>query len=200
MRQRISTILLLAGSAALLWCAVVWTGAALFERYQARRWNPPVATIPVSMTSSAPAPAAAPARPARPKLHDVIAWIDIPRLSISTAVIEGDDDVALDLGAGHIPGTALPSATGATGNIGIAAHRDSFFRSLGGIELQDRIRLRTPQGDWDYTVESTRIVKPSEVSVLANSSQAVLTLVTCYPFRYVGSAPLRFIVRARRAG
>jgi sortase A len=126
----------------------------------------------------------------------VIAWIEVPRLSISTAVLEGDDDVALDLGAGHIPGTALPSAAG---NIGIAAHRDSFFRSLGGIEPQDRIRLRTPQGDWDYTVESTRIVKPSEVGVLANSSQPELTLVTCYPFHYVGSAPLRFIVPAAPA-
>ena len=112
-------------------------------------------------------------------------------------MLEGDDDVALGLGAGHIPGTALPSAAG---NIGIAAHRDSFFRSLGGIEPDDRIRLRTLQGDWEYTVESTRIVKPSEVGVLANSRQPELTLVTCYPFHYVGTAPLRFIVRARRAG
>jgi sortase A len=192
MRKRLSTILVLAGSAALVWCATVWTGAALFEKYQARQWNPPAAaTVPVSRAARA-----APVPLAPPKLHDVIAWIEIPRLSISTAVLEGDDDVALDLGAGHIPGTALPSAAG---NIGIAAHRDSFFRSLGGIEPNDRIRLRTQNGDWDYTVESTRIVKPSEVGVLANSSQPELTLVTCYPFHYVGAAPLRFIVRARRA-
>ena len=84
--------------------------------------------------------------------------------------------------------------------MGIAAHRDSFFRSLAGIEPQDRIRLRTSQGDWNYTVESTRIVQPSNVGVLANSRQSELTLVTCYPFRYVGAAPLRFIVRARRTG
>ena len=86
------------------------------------------------------------------------------------------------------------------GNVGIAAHRDSFFRSLGGIEPQDRIRLRTPEGDSEYTVESTRIVRPSNVSVLANSGQPELTLVTCYPFRYVGAAPLRFVVHARRTG
>jgi len=187
---------MLAGSAALLWCATVWAGAALFEKYQAWQWSSPaVAAVPARVVS--PAAHAVPARLAPPKMHDVIAWIEIPRLQISTAVLEGDDDLALDLGAGHIPGTALPSATG---NIGIAAHRDSFFRSLGGIEPNDSIRLRTQNGDWEYTVESTRIVKPSEVSVLANSVQPVLTLVTCYPFHYVGSAPLRFIVRARRAG
>ena len=134
---------------------------------------------------------------AKPKPHDVIAWLEIPRLRISTAVLEGDDDVALRLGAGHIPGTPVP---GATGNVGIAAHRDSFFRPLAGIEPRDRIRLRTPDGDWEYTVESTRIVQPSNVSVLANTRESELTLVTCYPFRYVGPAPLRFIVHARRIG
>lgn len=189
MRKRLSTIFLLAGGAALVWCATVWTGAALFEKYQAWQWNARDATAPVQAIS--------PAAPAAPKLHDVIAWIEIPRLRISTAVLEGDDALALKLGAGHIPGTALPSASG---NVGIAAHRDSFFRSLGGIQPRDRIRLRTPEGDWEYTVESTRIVPPSDVGVLANSRQPELTLVTCYPFRYVGSAPLRFIVRARRTG
>ena len=141
--------------------------------------------------------AATVATPPAPKLHDVIAWLEVPRLRISTAVLEGDDSLALRLGAGHIPGTPLP---GSAGNVGIAAHRDSFFRPLAGIEPQDRIRLRTPGGDWDYTVESTRIVQPSNVGVLANSRQSELTLVTCYPFRYVGAAPLRFIVRARRTG
>jgi sortase A len=190
MRRRLGTILLLAGSAALVWCATVWTGAALFEKYQARRWKSPAVAAPVRATSQ-------PAAPPVPKLHDVVAWLEVPRLRISTAVLEGDDDLALSLGAGHIPGTSLPSAAG---NVGIAAHRDSFFRSLGGIEPQDRIRLRTQEGDWEYTVESTRVVRPSEVSVLANSAQPELTLVTCYPFRYVGAAPLRFIVRARRVG
>jgi sortase A len=195
MRKRLSTILLLAGSAALVWSASVWASAALFEKYEAWRWDArgpethrpfiPVASVKVTAAVSA----------AEPKPHDVIGWLEVPRLSISTAVLEGDDALALHLGAGHIPGTPLP---GALGNVGIAAHRDSVFRSLGGIQPQDRIRLRTAQGDWEYTVESTRIVQPSNVSVLANSSQPELTLVTCYPFRYVGPAPLRFIVRARR--
>ena len=183
-RNRLSTILLLAGGATLVWCVTVWTSAALFERYQAWRWNTRVHSV-APRAASGPGP------------HDVIAWIEVPRLQISTAVLESDDDFALRLGAGHIPGTPLP---GSPGNVGIAAHRDSFFRPLSRIKPRDRIRLRTPQGDWEYTVESTRIVRPSNVGVLANSSQSELTLVTCYPFHYVGAAPLRFIVRARRVG
>ncbi len=213
MRKRLSTILLLAGSAALVWSASVWASAALFEKYEAWRWNPrgpethqtfvPAASVSAASGPAAPGPAtpgkvsAPAASAAQPKPHDVIGWLDVPRLNISTAVLEGDDALALRLGAGHIPGTPLP---GASGNVGIAAHRDSFFRSLKGIQPQDRIRLRTAQGEWEYAVESTRVVRPSNVGVLANSSQPELTLVTCYPFRYVGPAPLRFIVRARRIG
>jgi sortase A len=196
MRRRLGTVLLVAGSAALVWCTSVWTSATLFEKYEGWQWNakrPMSSQTPGAAAIELPATASAPP----PKLHDVIAWLDVPRLRISTAVLEGDDDVALRLGAGHIPGTPLP---GSSGNVGIAAHRDSFFRSLAGIEPRDRIRLRTRRGDVNYTVESTRIVRPSNVGVLANSSQSELTLVTCYPFRYVGSAPLRFIVRARRTG
>ena len=172
MRRRLGTILMVAGSAALVWCASVWASATLFEKYEGWRWN---AQRPASTSGAASIELPAPATLPPPKLHDVIAWIDVPRLRISTAVLEGDDDVALRLGAGHIPGTPLP---GSSGNVGIAAHRDSFFRAL----------------------ESTHIVRPSDVGVLANSSRSELTLVTCYPFRYVGSAPLRFIVRARRTG
>jgi sortase A len=196
MRRWLSKALLLAGSAVLVWCASVWASTALFEKYESWRWNTryPEATqalaTPVGETRLV-------VEDARPKPHDVIAWLDVPRLHISTAVLEGDDDLALRLGAGHIPGTQLP---GTAGNVAIAAHRDSFFRSLGGIEPQDHIRLRTPEGDSEYTVESTRIVRPSNVSVLANSGQPELTLVTCYPFRFVGAAPLRFVVRARRTG
>ncbi len=202
MRRRLGAIFLVAGSAALVWCASVWISATLFQKYEAWQWNVkhPAAHQTASAASTGlPRLAVTPAAntsPA-PKLHDVIAWLEVPRLRISTAVLEGDDNLALRLGAGHIPGTPLP---GSAGNVGIAAHRDSFFRSLAGIEPQDRIRLRTPQGDWNYTVESTRIVQPSNVGVLANSRQSELTLVTCYPFRYVGAAPLRFIVRARRTG
>lgn len=196
MRIRLSKALLLAGSAVLVWCVTIWTGTALFQTYEAARWRSSATQLPAGeRNASQPTPLDVLPRPRVPKAHDVVGWIEVPRLNISTAVVEGDDALALRLGAGHIPGTPLP---GADGNVGIAAHRDSFFRSLGGIEPLDRIRLRTRNGDWDYAVESTRIVSPSDVSVLAGSGQPELTLVTCYPFRYVGSAPLRFIVRAHR--
>jgi sortase A len=186
MRQRLSTIFLLAGSAVLVWCITVWTSAALFERFEARQWKPPQkASITQPFATKKPAP----------KLHDVVAWLDIPRLGSSVAVIEGDDSISLRYGAGHIPSTALP---GGVGNIGIAAHRDSFFRPLHNIRNGDRLVLRTSNATHEYTVESTRIVPPSDVKVLANDGRPELTLVTCYPFWYVGPAPLRFVVRARQ--
>jgi sortase A len=195
MRQRLSTILLLTGSAVLVWCTTVWTSAALFERFEAWRWNArQQRTAKAFETKVSIAKLFVPKQPA-PKLHDVIAWLDIPRLGSSVAVLEGDDSISLRFGAGHIPSTALP---GGVGNVGIAAHRDSFFRPLHNIKNGDRLLLRTADATHEYTVEFTRIVPPSAVEVLANDGQSELTLVTCYPFWYVGPAPLRFVVRARQ--
>jgi sortase A len=195
MRRRLSTIFLLAGGATLAWCVGIWGTSFLFGKYEARRWN---ARYSEAYRSHVPTKSVKETRPAasiaRPKPHDVIAWLDIPRLRISIPVLEGDDDRALRLGAGHIPGTALP---GGNGNIGLAAHRDSFFRALADIQPQDSLRLRTQGAEREYIVESTQIVRPSDLSVLAASREPELTLVTCYPFRYVGPAPLRFIVHAR---
>jgi sortase A len=108
----------------------------------------------------------------------------------------GSDARTLRLAVGHIGGTAFP---GEPGNIGLAAHRDTFFRRLGEIRDDDEVRLVTPDGTFNYRVEGTQIVEPSDVWVLAPTTQPALTLVTCYPFRYVGSAPQRFIVRAHLA-
>lgn len=190
MQMWLSKALLLAGSAILALCAGVWASTAWFEKYESGRWNAPRART-TSLNDIKVA------HDYSPPPHEVVAWLDVPRLHISTAVLEGDDNLSLRLGAGHILGTPFP---GTSGNVGIAAHRDTFFRSLGRIEPEDRIRLRTREGDWEYTVESTRVVQPTNISVLANSDRPELTLVTCYPFRYVGAAPLRFVVRARRTG
>lgn len=121
--------------------------------------------------------------------------IAIPRLDVSTIVLEGVDAETLRRGAGHIPETAVP---GARGNVGIAAHRDSFFRGLKDIRKNDIVRLETLDGTFRYRVDWTRIVTPEETAVLGDTSDAELTLVTCYPFYYMGSAPKRFIVRAVR--
>jgi sortase A len=120
--------------------------------------------------------------------------IEIPRLGISVMVIEGVQARSLKLAVGHVPGTAFP---GEAGNVGIAGHRDSFFRNLRKIQNHDTIRLTTLYGSYDYLVESTRVVGPRDTQVLHSSGEPLLTLVTCYPFYYAGPAPDRFIVRAR---
>ena len=122
-----------------------------------------------------------------------IARIEMPRLQLSVSAREGVDTRTLRTAAGHIPGTALP---GERGNAGFAAHRDTFFRPLEGARAGDEVVLTTVDGVYRYAVTATRIVQPSDVSVLEATSDPTLTLVTCYPFDYVGSAPQRFIVRA----
>ena len=129
-----------------------------------------------------------------PKPGAVLGELQIPRVGIDTIVLEGDDDTTLRRGAGHIPETDMPGEPG--GNVGIAAHRDTYFRPLRLIRARDLIVIRTPAGDYRYRVQSTRVVEPDDIAVLDNTGQRVLTLVTCYPFYYVGAAPHRFIVRA----
>lgn len=110
-------------------------------------------------------------------------------------VMEGIDSRTLRHAVGHIPGTALP---GLQGNVGIAGHRDTFFRELQSLRKEDEITLTTLHGSYRYRVDSTLVVEPREIWVLKDTGEAILTLVTCYPFNYVGPAPQRFIVRARK--
>jgi len=143
-----------------------------------------------------PAPASAGSTAAlAPRPGDLVGRLDIPRLHLSAIVLEGDDDRTLKLGVGHVPGTSLP---GGPGNVALAAHRDSYFRPLRGIREADEIEMTTPDRSYRYRVESVRIVDPGAVEVLRDSAAPSLTLVTCYPFGWVGNAPKRFIVRASR--
>ena len=124
----------------------------------------------------------------------LVARIDIPRLRVSEAVIEGDDTETLRHAVGHIPGTALP---GEPGNIGLAGHRDSFFRKIGELKDGDTLILETERGTFSYHVAKHAIVAPSDTSVLNATEEPSLTLVTCYPFRYIGAAPKRYVITAR---
>jgi LPXTG-site transpeptidase (sortase) family protein len=137
------------------------------------------------------------AEPVRKRLKrgEVVGRVEIPRLKIAAVVRSGVDDKTLKRAVGHVPSTALP---GQPGNVGLAAHRDSFFRNLSGVRNGDTIRIVTPEGSFAYQVESTSIVTPKNVEVLDPTKENALTLVTCYPFNYVGSAPKRFIVRAKQ--
>jgi sortase A len=143
-------------------------------------------------TGSATSPEASPAAIAPDGL---IGRIEIPRLDLSAIVAEGTDKTTLRRAVGHITGTALP---GQPGNAGLAGHRDTFFRPLRNILQDDIITLTTLRGEYRYRVVSTRVVSPTEVSVLYPTAKEILTLVTCHPFYFVGAAPNRFIVRAER--
>jgi sortase A len=125
----------------------------------------------------------------------VIGNLTIPRLGLSSIVIEGDSDPDLELAPGHVPETSLP---GEGGNVAIAGHRDTFFRPLRLIGKNDTITIATLGGEYAYRVVSTEIVKPDRVQVLGPTKTETLTLITCYPFYFVGPAPQRFIVRAER--
>lgn len=137
----------------------------------------------------------APVRRQRPPRGEVVGRLEIPRIKVSAVVREGADDKTLKKAAGHVAYTALP---GEKGNVGIAAHRDSHFRNLRNVKEGDLISMVTPWGKYEYEVESLKIVTPKNVEVLHTTPEPSLTLVTCYPFNYVGSAPKRFIVRARQ--
>jgi sortase A len=121
--------------------------------------------------------------------------VEIPRLNLSAIVRQGVQQSTLSHAVGHVPSTQGP---GAVGNFAIAAHRDTLFRALKDIKAGDTVTFQSTGGTFDYQVISTEIVKPTDVSVLRpDGSQKLLTMITCYPFYYVGSAPQRFIVTAR---
>ena len=123
----------------------------------------------------------------------LIGRIEIKRLGVSVLVVEGTSSKSLRRGVGHVEGTAYP---GERGNVGLAGHRDSYFRPLRKIESGDKIQLQTPDGHFVYEVDSTLIVSPHRSDLMKSDDEARLTLVTCYPFYYIGPAPRRFVVQA----
>lgn len=195
-RQWIERLLLLIGLVCLGTVAYAYFDARLTEREESRRLDEAIAaqkeTKPAAETDSFASFETAP-----PKLEEgaLVGRIEIPRVGVSSIVLEGVGSRTLRRGVGHIPGTDFPFQKG---NVGLAGHRDSFFRALKDIGKNDIITLTTPEGIFNYQVEWTRIVKPQDTDVLADADRPALTLVTCYPFYYVGSAPKRFIVRAVR--
>lgn len=131
------------------------------------------------------------------EIGEPLGRLEIPRLGLEVMVAEGTRGSVLRRGAGHLPDTPLP---GDTGNVAVAGHRDRHFRPLKDVAPGDEVLLTTPQGTFRYRVEWTRIVAPRDVEVLDPTDQPTLTLVTCYPFYFVGNAPDRFIVRAHQVG
>ncbi len=194
---RWSRLVLLSNGLALLgYCAYVVVDAWWFQGSEARRLQSLIEGARARRADlryvKVPGP---PSQPEAMMMHGLVGRIDIARLGVSVMVLEGFDGKTLRRGAGHIPGTALP---GQAGNVGISAHRDTFFRPLRNIRAGDVISVTTLDGQYQYKVETTKVVSSKDVSVLAATGSEVLTLVTCYPFYYVGAAPERFVVRAVR--
>jgi sortase A len=188
----------LAGCLALGFCALAYLDARFYQAVAERWFNdaaPPGFENGFEALKGRIAVRPVPALRALAHEGSPLSRMEIPRLGLSVMVAEGVQARTLTRAVGHIPGTAFPDEAG---NVGIAGHRDTFFRSLKQIAENDVITLTTLSGSYRYAVEWTRVVGPREVAVLDASANPVLTLVTCYPFYYAGPAPKRFIVRARR--
>ncbi|MGB7283021.1 MAG: class D sortase [Candidatus Acidiferrum sp.] len=186
-----SNLLILAGFLALGIVGFVWTQAQVFQRKANRRFE-------FAAAHSAPETLAfvniSVAKSGRPVgVGSVIGKLEIPRIGVSAMVLEGANADTLRKGVGHIPGTAMLDQVG---NVGLAAHRDTFFRALRNIRKNDLITLQTLHGSRTYRVEYFEVVQPQDIGVLKSTARPTLTLVTCYPFYFIGSAPKRFIVRA----
>jgi len=176
--RRAARVLLAVGLLALMYAAYVVADATAYQALEQRHFE----------RAKADTAAAAPAE------GDPMGEIRIPRLGLTAMFAQGDSAAILQHAVGHVADTALP---GAVGNVVLAGHRDTFFRPLKGVRAGDVITLRTGAGEFEYLVESTTVVPPSAVDVLQARGGRTLTLITCYPFGYLGSAPDRFIVRAR---
>jgi sortase A len=197
------------GLACLAFYAIVTAQSALYQRQAKAAIDRVIAAKPAAaLPASTPAPAAdahesstitrtAPraASPAPLARGALIGRVDVPRLNLSAAIAEGDDDATLGKAVGHLPDTPLPWQAG---NAAFAAHRDGLFRPLRDIRVNDEVKVVTPRGEFLYRVKKTQVVNPDDVWVLAPTSTATITLITCYPFSFVGHAPQRFIVQAER--
>jgi sortase A len=173
-----AAVFLAGGLLALAYAAYVVTEAKTFQTIELRRFERARQTAA-----------------AEPPLVEggPIGEIRIPRLGLAAMVLQGDSDEVLRLAVGHLAETALP---GDSGNVVLAGHRDTFFRPLETVRAGDVITLNTRRGAFTYLVESTFVVPPTDLQVIQPTGRRTLTLITCFPFAYIGSAPNRFIVRA----
>lgn len=190
LRRMIALVLILIGAVALGWVGFHFASAAWFDR-ETRAALDILRQAPPSPSAQSPSKQS----PATMATGEPIGTLEITRVGLTGVVVEGDSDAVLDRAIGHLPDTPLPWHEG---NSALAAHRDTIFRPLKGVRLGDVLRLKTPHGDFDYRVTDTLIVKPNEVWVLDPTPVSTLTLISCWPFNYIGHAPERFIVRAER--
>jgi sortase A len=184
--------LLATGIALAVWCAVVLVEA---RYHKALPVPPPPAAVVTALPGETPEPSVHPH--ATVEAGSWVARIEAPSVNLSATVLEGSDDGTLARGAGHIEDTPFP---GEAGNVGIAGHRDTTFRPVRNLHVGDPLVVTTSNRVYRYRISKTAIVEPEDVYVLDPADHPTLTLVTCYPFEYVGHAPHRFIVSADLTG
>jgi sortase A len=189
-RNWLARLLVFAGALALVWAA--------YTLLSSRRAQLEYRKALEATRTAPPAPPAEPSKPALPltmPLGEPIGTLRVPRLGLSAVVAEGDDKPVLDNAAGHLPDTALPWNDG---NAAVAAHRDGLFRPLKDIKVGDTLHFDTVHGDFEYKVTERYVVEPDDIWVLNPTLGPTLTLISCYPFNFIGNAPKRFIVKAER--
>jgi sortase A len=191
--KNLSKILAVVGLLALGYSAVMFVKAHLYQARETKRFTEKARIETNSAGTNSPSATAQQGKPTSPASGEVFGKLTIPRLGLSLIVLEGAGKGELMRGPGHIPGTSLP---GDGGNVGIAGHRDTFFRPLRFIRAGDEINLISDAEEYRYHVVSTEVVEPGDVRVLYPTGQETLTLVTCYPFNFLGAAPKRFIIQA----
>jgi sortase A len=176
---------LIIGLALGIWCAMVFV--------EARRVAHMPVPEPPAPSAESPAPDLEPPAVVPPATGAWVARLDAPSVRLSATVLEGSDDGTLARGAGHIEYTPLP---GQPGNIGIAGHRDTTFRAVRHLKTGDALELTTSDRVYRYVITKTFVVEPEDVYVLDPGDSPMLTLVTCYPFEFIGHAPHRYIIQA----
>lgn len=192
---------LIIGILALGYFTITLLDTRLYQADQARRFKQANSSVPAIVSENLPS-VLPPAPPARAEELSTthresfpLGRIEIQRIGIAAMIMEGTDERTLRRAVGHFAGTSLP---GQAGNMAIAGHRDTFFRALRHIRKDDEITVETATGSYLYRADYTEVVDPEDTEVPNSSDDALLTLVTCYPFTYVGPAPKRFVVRAHR--
>lgn len=184
--QWLERVLLGTGIVCLVWWGVV--------SLQATRYHSQQRAALERVRTAAAAPAVVNASTVFPT-GSLIGSLAIPRLGLSAMIAEGDDDATLNMAIGHLPDTPMPWHEG---NSALAGHRDTFFRPLQHIRVGDELRVSTARGELRYRVTEMMVVGPTDVWVLDRTDRPTLTLITCFPFRYIGNAPRRFVVKAER--
>lgn len=172
-------LLIFAGVLAVTYAGFVVLSASVYQDMEMRKFERPAAPL---------------LEPHQLNLGEVIGEIQIPSLRLKAIVVQGADLTLLDRAVGHLPQTPLP---GEWGNVALAAHRDSLFRPLRNIHQGDTVIIETSRASFQYEVQSTFVVPATQIDVLRSAAARELTLITCFPFNYLGRAPDRFIVRAR---